>query len=523
MTQTFSLAPVPFWYFPDETGKPLGGGKMFTYSSLDPNPTEYKPVFQDIGGTIPWTQPILFDLNGTQGPFYWEFDTTKPEEFYFIRILDSNDNLVYEINNYPGPGNGGGGTITTNINLKNYLANNIFLYNTGVEQIDNSYLINTTGSASLTIAPGAHSQFYFSDINWFNATPGATDFIRFIPFTLGSTQLTGDVQPYYYLNYTSNSVGGGSKGIQFPINPRVNTLEDQPMSFTIWGQTVGVGANTIEIWIRQYFGTGGSPSPDNELKVGSIPLTAFWNKYKVSFVVPNVAPFTLGNTGDDGTYIQIRFPSSASSNINIAKPSLYTGSTVPASDFETNEQIETQLETPRTGDLRISSVLPSFTPSGWIYLIDLITIGNVGSGANRANVDTWFLYNKLWLSVSNVFCPVSGGRGANPQSDWNAGKTLQLPLTSNRVAANAFGSHTLASFVGVDSSNIALGEIPDHTHIGPNDTFSYLTNDGGKNVSAGALQGGTHFNTGHISGYPAGQTARSNLQPTIYFTYIMKL
>ncbi len=82
MTKTYNLAPIPFWYLPDDSGKPLGSGKMFTYSSL--NLTEFKPVFQDPSGTIPYTQPINFALNGTAGPFYWEFDDAKPSEFYFL-------------------------------------------------------------------------------------------------------------------------------------------------------------------------------------------------------------------------------------------------------------------------------------------------------------------------------------------------------------------------------------------------------------------------------------------------------
>jgi len=85
MTISYTLQPIPDWYFPDLTGKPLAGGKMYAYSSL--NPSQFKPVFQDPSGTNQWPNPIIFSENGTAGPFYWELDTDNPDDYILFRFL----------------------------------------------------------------------------------------------------------------------------------------------------------------------------------------------------------------------------------------------------------------------------------------------------------------------------------------------------------------------------------------------------------------------------------------------------
>ncbi|HXK00698.1 MAG TPA: hypothetical protein VNF93_02290 [Buchnera sp. (in: enterobacteria)] len=527
MTKTYSLAPVPFWYLPDDSGKPLGSGKMYTYSSL--NLTEYKPVFQDAGGTLPWTQPVLFDLNGTSGPFYWEFDDSLPEEFYFIQIYDKDDNLVYQINNYPGVTASGGGTVTTNINLKNYIVNGSFLYNQG----NGLGLIGPSIPDGTIIAPSSHSQFFTPDITFFNTNMGANDTITFNKFSLGSNPLTGDVAPLYFLNYTSNAFSETRKGIQIPINPDVNTLEDQEMTFSIWARTNGVGANTLQLYIEQYFGTGTGASSTNFFNAGLITLTNNWARYIVNFTIPNVSLFTIGSTGDDGTYIQIRFPTNSNCNIDIAKPSLYIGNNYLISDLESNEQINSLIQTPRTGSTKFVSYLPMMIEPGWIYMNDG-TIGNALSNAiTRANIDTWFLYNKIWNAIPNTLCPVftSGGvqttRLGSAQADWDANKSIRLPISLNRVIGNAFSGggvvHPIGTFVGADSESLTLDQIPNHLHNGPGNAVDFLTlTGGGGNCLAGAGTAGRSFNTGTISGY-TGQQPINIIQSTSYLTFMIKL
>ena len=85
MTISYTLQPIPFWYFSDLTGKPLAGGQMFSYSSL--NPTQFKPIFQDPAGVNEYPNPVIFDEGGTAGPFYFQLDSTNPDDLYFLQIL----------------------------------------------------------------------------------------------------------------------------------------------------------------------------------------------------------------------------------------------------------------------------------------------------------------------------------------------------------------------------------------------------------------------------------------------------
>ncbi|MCF1193243.1 hypothetical protein LRR18_16760, partial [Mangrovimonas sp. AS39] len=144
MAITYSLAPEPFWYIVNNEGTAAGGAKMYTRSSL--NFEQDKIVYQDAGGTIPWTNPIIFDLNGVQGPFYWEFNTALPDNLYYIFVTDADDNLIWDINDFsPGTG-GGGGNITTYVPIQNYITNNVF-----IDHIDDT--VNPIGQTDLVIAP----------------------------------------------------------------------------------------------------------------------------------------------------------------------------------------------------------------------------------------------------------------------------------------------------------------------------------------------------------------------------------
>ncbi len=66
-------------------------------------------------------------------------------------------------------------------------------------------------------------------------------------------------------------------------------------------------------------------------------------------------------------------------------------------------------------------------PGGWV-ICQGGTIGDAGSGASaRANVDTQDLFVHLYDDFSNAQLAVSGGRGADAETDFDAGKTIELP------------------------------------------------------------------------------------------------
>ncbi|PLC03445.1 hypothetical protein CY658_21760 [Variovorax sp. RO1] len=82
-----------------------------------------------------------------------------------------------------------------------------------------------------------------------------------------------------------------------------------------------------------------------------------------------------------------------------------------------------------TGDFKF--VMRATAPTGWVAG-DGSTIGNVGSGATRANVDTQALFTAWWTDYTNAQLPIltstgtASTRGASAAADWTAGKRLTV-------------------------------------------------------------------------------------------------
>jgi hypothetical protein len=105
-------------------------------------------------------------------------------------------------------------------------------------------------------------------------------------------------------------------------------------------------------------------------------------------------------------------------------------------------------------------------PSGWV-LARGGTIGKAGSGASaRQNADTENLFVLLWNSISNSYCPVSGGRGASAAADFAAEKTLTLPDLQGKVSVGKDVSifSNLGSSVGSETVTLIEDNLPSHSH-----------------------------------------------------------
>lgn len=446
------MLPIPLWYFADFYGKPLGGGFMQAWSSLDH--TAPKIVFQDSGGTNAWpTQTvtigqvqfpnaILFNANGEQGPFFWEFDSNNANDLYFLQIYDSDGNIQFSINNYGGPGSGGGGGTINNFSLnENYITNNVFWRNNGT-------LSNI--QSGTVVCPSNHEGFQYSDIQFIRSNNTATDAISFGTFGAGNVPLTGDVTPEYYLDSHCTVAGGEtSKVIRFPVDLHVKNLEQQTMTAMIWAK--GISGNvTFAVQFRQSFGTGSGTA---DVVTNCIPSTTATNSWALygstgTFIIPSVAGKVVGNGGDDASYLEIVLPAGGGSEgeIQFAKPKLYLA---PSSglgvglfaELDSYDEVDTIINSPRTGDVRTSMSTTGY--GGWVAMNDG-TIGSASSNATtRANIDTWQLYNLLWSATTNTALPsftsagVLSTRGADAITDFGNNVQLALPKALGRVLAGA--------------------------------------------------------------------------------------
>lgn len=529
MAITYLLAPIPKWIIMNNQGEAAGGAKLYTKRSL--NKVQDKTVYQDPAGTIPYANPIIFDANGTRGPFYWETDSADLDDTYYLEAYDSNDNLLWTIDDFFPPGSGGGGNTTTYVPLNNYIANNVF-----IEHIADT--ANPTNTQNLLIAPANHHGFTPDLINPVVGASGvvgpdtrfvknntnATDQITFPQFALGSDPLTGDVTPVDYIRYqcTNSPAGETYKCFQFPICQKVNNLDNQAMTFTLWAK-VAVTPVNLTVYLRQYFGSGGSPTAENRPSVGTLTLSTTWTKFNISLTVPNTAGSALGSCGDDALYVQLELPLGVPCDVWFTKPALYLGNINPDIDFFSYDEIDAIIQSPRVGQVVTS--LRSSAPRGWVSMND-DSIGSASSAAtNRANIDTFQLFKTIWDGVSDTYAPVSTGRGVTAVADFAANKTLTLPRSLGRALAGAgagagLTSRALGEYLGVESYALVNNDLPVHTHAAPAaGQFATGGVAGAINIAAGSnasLQNSTGNNTS--SNDPV-----SLMQPTSFMNVFIKL
>lgn len=190
-------------------------------------------------------------------------------------------------------------------------------------------------------------------------------------------------------------------------------------------------------------------------------------------------------------------------------------------------------------------------PSGWI--LGTGTIGNSSSGATtRAAEDTRNLYRLYWNDYADAQAPVSGGRGASADADFDAGKTISVPDTRGRLPfvldnlGGSAASRTTSTTVSPDGNTLgASGGAQTHLLTAAQSglpAHSHTINDPGHAHSMntilynpGAIVTGTDNSGPYATGTSTtgitinnstpqnASQAHNNMPPTIGKTFIVKL
>ena len=492
-------APILQDYLVDkDTGMPLAGGVVTLYH--DNARSFFKNWYYQTGAPgaytfIPLDNPLTLssvgtiqDPNGNDViPFFYPYDENNestPDPYYITvyssPFLQPASVLQFTRENFPYNPN----QVTPgeqNPTWRNYILNNVYWRNVGPQ--------NLTNVTSMVIVPSQHEGYTNGDIQFVKNTTGGADSLAFSPMT---TTLINDITPELFLSLqcSNSQVGETQKAIRYPISLHVKTLNSVPGTIKIHAQNVaGSPNNTLSLYFYQFLGTGAATQPAPIL-IQTIVLNSVFQEYLVPFITPSSVGLSLGPGGDDALFLLVQYPLGVPFNINHAKPQIYFSADVPTNDFDTYDQIETIINSPRTGDYRTS--LNSFQPFGWVAANDG-TIGTPASNATtRANIDTWPLYNLIWNSVLNNWAPVTGGRGASAIADFSANKQLQLTRTLGRVIAGQ--SPTFAS--EVFTTNYAS----DHFTLTVSSTAGILNGSPiqFKNTG-GALPSALNINTGYYA------------------------
>lgn len=471
MPSTFALAPIPIWIILEPNGKPAAGVIMYPRSTL--NHDIVKNVFQDPGGLFPWPLDseggIVFNGNGTQGPFYWE-DTGVPNDKYYLTFVDADGQLIYTVDQYPIAGGGGGSPITTIKNIDNFI-------------IDGQFSYNVLGGN--TIAPVPVGTTIIQEVNtstapqnavggWFfikNVT-GATDSISIPQSSLSDS---APANPRNRFVYSSTVTGTGTVlDLIFQI-PDVKTFSNQQLRMSFLASATGSAPPGVmsEVVFVQYFGSGGAPSASVPTPV-SFTWPAVETVVPISITVPSTAGKSRGTNNDDFVYIAIRFPLGATGVYSVTNVMCVQGTIQPPEYiYDTQNEVFYKILSSivnqslfQTGDIVMNwNAIPGTRP-GWVSFGDNTTFGNTGSGATYQGSLYFNLYKFLWEHILDTYAPVTPpGRGVSALADFNANKNIRVPFTSQRAMINFFnGGYQNGEAVGQSSVTLSIANLPAHTH-----------------------------------------------------------
>ena len=555
MAITFNLGFVPKWYIADLVGKPLGAGYLVAFSNLDH--TSVNLIFQDPAGLEPWPlvpvpnqafNGILFDENGSQGPFYFAFNTTTPAIIYYLEVYDKNGILQWTMDDYIPPSGTGGSIITDTSNLNNIVVNSPMwrMFNQNNLNTASTTAPAVNPASPFIVAPSAHAGFAHnpaanpassglytgSDIVFLKNSVGESDTLSFVLFPTGVKTLPTDVTPLGYLNYTCTSAAAGTiKCIQVPICRNVSNLSQIPVTISFWARG-NSGSTTFNLAFWQFFGDGVATGPALSV-VNSFNLTPAWAFYTFSIAVPSTIGKTLGLCDNDALFLQFQYPNNATTNIDFTLPRMYLGNVALMSDYQSSDVIDGLINAPRTGNVKgVYDPLGITTQYGWVAMNDG-TIGQSGSGATiYANSNAYALYNFLYQNVSDTWAPVTGGRSGNSATDFTAGKVMALPKALGRAMCEAGlasgGSTTwaLGQNGGTESQSVILvpNNLPPHVHSS-SDGANFLTSNAGSGFRYGS--GGQTISQSNST---TGNNATTNapitfgvFQPSTFMTFLIKL
>jgi hypothetical protein len=294
----------------------------------------------------------------------------------------------------------------------------------------------------------------------------------------------GAITPETMLNFkcAGFQLGEGVKCIQYPLSLHVKTLNAVQGTIIFYGYAASGSSNPyVDLYFYQYTGSGALAAPVLSL-IQRVTLSNTMQKYLVPFTTPATDSLTAANLGkgqDDALFVRVQYPLSSLCEINHTKMQIYFSTDAPDNDFDTYDQMETIINSPRTGDVKIALNGPIFSQTyqlfGYVPMNDG-TIGNASSNATcKANADTWPLYKLIWetfsfasVSTANGLAQlydsagVASAYGADAITDFNANKAISLTKQLGRTLLGTIPTHlsTQATIQGtITASNDGGGNL----------------------------------------------------------------
>lgn len=194
---------------------------------------------------------------------------------------------------------------------------------------------------------------YGSDDRFSNLHNGSTKTHSQQAFVPGQTAVPGN--PKFFSRTAVTSVANvANYVIKNHYIEDVNTFAGKTVTAVFWAKAAA--AQNMAFDIRQYFGTGGSPSADvTAIGAQLIPLTTNWQKFALLISIPPIAGKTLGSNNDHSLIPTFWFDAGANYNartgnlgqasgtFDIARFDLIEGDVRLEADPHTNELFDETL------------------------------------------------------------------------------------------------------------------------------------------------------------------------------------
>lgn len=160
--------------------------------------------------------------------------------------------------------------------------------------INGDYSLNQRGFSSTTVTSA------YGHDRWQLSRSGGTVTYSTQAFTLGSPAATGyEAANYARLVTSGQSAAGDYAILQQPIED-VRTFAGAQVTVSFWARA-GSGTPSVAVELSQTFGTGGSPSANENVFVGKVQLSTNWTRYQVTVTLPSLSGKTIGTTANTST------------------------------------------------------------------------------------------------------------------------------------------------------------------------------------------------------------------------------
>lgn len=441
------------------TGEALTAGVITLYK--DESRTELKNWYYQNGqfpnySYLPLQNPMtlsaagtIVDVNGSDvlPMFYpWSEADDSQSEFYYITVVNAQGQMQFTRSRFPWVPTSENPPTSEVSQLKNLIINNRFWRAAGAQNANGWFTNDLTSATNRVVAPDQHDGFSMPDIRFLKDVAGSTDICTFKKFLPGEEPFTNAIRPEFYLNHLCSTTGGGEtfKRYQIPISLHIATLDGVSASFSIFIKANNsTSSNTITPKILQFTGSSSSNTTPVSISLfpGGIAPTTEWAPYTAQFTFPTTTgkTYDANQVEDSAFYLQIDLVPKNPIDVDIAIPSTYLGDTIPTTDFINYDQIDSIINSSRTGQQLETWSDPGI---GWIPSNNG-SIGSTNSSASIKGGVNWPLFNILWTNTTQSVCPVSSGiRGASAISDWESNYYLGLPNTLGRSIAGLNGGVT---------------------------------------------------------------------------------